>query len=353
MALVLTSPARIDPEIGLAQALLEYEAVLDKDQRTRYKTTAKIPSADAVIALTGEIDALSSRRRSRCVATRLVSFLESVQQFSSIVETLVTINPTSAALVWGAVKLTLLAASNFSSYFEKVSNLLMVIGCTCPRLVDFGLLYPASDRLHKALYEYYTEAVRLCQKIVGFTKKPGIVQFSKTLFSPFEAQFGPVQKALERLGRNVQGEISLAAKSQQSEEASLQTVERQKNATFRERALGLLAHGKVDKEHTVQWQSQLKLYKSSMPPPNPPASDASPANAISGKRQAQFLNKLSTYDYQKAWKLARRPCTTGTSTWLCERDEFREWKRSHQSAMLLCTGRCEFSIESIVACEYD
>ena len=268
MALVLTSPARIDPEIGLAQALLEYEAVLDKDQRTRYKTTAIVPSTDAVIALTGEIDALSSRRRSRCVATRLVSFLESVQQFSSIVETLVTINPTSAALIWGAVKLTLLAASNFSSYFEKVSNLLMIVGCTCPRLVDFGLLYPASDRLHKSLYEYYTEAVRLCQKIVEFTKKPGIVQFSKTLFSPFEAQFGPIQKALERLGRNVQGEISLAAKSQQSEEASLQSVERQKNATFRERALGLFAHAKLEKEHTIQWQSQLKLYKSSKFPAN-------------------------------------------------------------------------------------
>ena len=121
MALVLTSPARVDPEIGLAQALLEYEAILDRDQRARYKSTAVVPSAAAVIALTGEIDGLSSRRRSRCVATRLVSFLESVQQFSGIVETLVTINPASAALLWGAVKLTLLV--NFKVHaFEGINS---------------------------------------------------------------------------------------------------------------------------------------------------------------------------------------------------------------------------------------
>ena len=127
MALVLTSPARVDPEIGLAQALLEYEAVLDRDQRARYKSTAVVPSTDAVIALTGEIDALNSRRRSRCVATRLVSFLDSVQQFSNIVETLVTINPTSAALIWSAVKLTLLVS--LAVYLISRGITLNYLGC--------------------------------------------------------------------------------------------------------------------------------------------------------------------------------------------------------------------------------
>ncbi|KAG9251495.1 uncharacterized protein F5Z01DRAFT_267855 [Emericellopsis atlantica] len=47
-------------------------------------------------------------RKGRGVAARLISVLQSVQAFSSIVDTLVSSKPDIAALVWGSVKLALL-----------------------------------------------------------------------------------------------------------------------------------------------------------------------------------------------------------------------------------------------------
>jgi hypothetical protein len=67
-----------------------------------------IPDATAVIILTAEIDNQNAKRRSRGVATRLFGFLESVQQFSSVVDTFVSSNPSIAALVWGSVRFALL-----------------------------------------------------------------------------------------------------------------------------------------------------------------------------------------------------------------------------------------------------
>lgn len=45
--------------------------------------------------------------RSLCVAARIFSFLESVQQFAAVIETFVSSNPGTAVLVWGSAKLAL------------------------------------------------------------------------------------------------------------------------------------------------------------------------------------------------------------------------------------------------------
>lgn len=46
----------------------------------------------------------------RCVATRLLSFSQSIRQFPIVVDTFVSSNPAVPALVWGSVKLALLAS---------------------------------------------------------------------------------------------------------------------------------------------------------------------------------------------------------------------------------------------------
>lgn len=71
---------------------------------------AAVPDAAAVIKFTEELDSENAKRRTRCVATRMFTILESVQQFSAIVDTFVSSNPKIAALVWGSVKLALLVS---------------------------------------------------------------------------------------------------------------------------------------------------------------------------------------------------------------------------------------------------
>ncbi|MCJ1354068.1 MAG: hypothetical protein MMC33_004055 [Icmadophila ericetorum] len=47
------------------------------------------------------------------------------------------------------------------------------------------------------------------------------------------------------------------------------------------------------------------------------------------------LNACSMYDFQMGWKVARRK---GTSDWICERDEYKQWSEHRQSSILWLTG---------------
>lgn len=111
MALVLANTPRLKPEIALTQALDEYKAILTDAEKAVLKSHHGHPDASAVITLTVDIDRENHNRRSRCVGARLITFLESVQQFTTIVDTFVSSNPNIAALVWGGVKVALLVMS--------------------------------------------------------------------------------------------------------------------------------------------------------------------------------------------------------------------------------------------------
>lgn len=101
----------------LEDALQEFQQILSGEQRDQLKAIDAIPDAAAVICFTTELDHGNAQRRSRGVATRLHRFLESIQQFSAIVDTFVSSKPNVAALVWGSVKFALLVrnvASNLA-----------------------------------------------------------------------------------------------------------------------------------------------------------------------------------------------------------------------------------------------
>ncbi|KAI9785686.1 MAG: hypothetical protein M1839_008703 [Geoglossum umbratile] len=166
----------------LRSALRDFQDILSPDQKRDLLAQATVPDAAAVIILTAEIDRENAKRRSRGVATRLFSFLESVQQFSTIVDTFVSSNPSIAALVWGSVKFAILAASNFSSYFDKLSTMFM------------------------NLRSYW------------------VVQATTALWRPFEVEFGNLQNELRKQNERVRIEIDLA-----SQQAAYQEQERRKS----------------------------------------------------------------------------------------------------------------------------
>ena len=96
----------VDPSLQVA--LREFQNVLTPDQRVQLLALNTTPDAAAVIDFTAKVDEENANRSSRCVASRLCGVLQSVQQFSSVVETFVSSHPEIAALVWGSIKLTIL-----------------------------------------------------------------------------------------------------------------------------------------------------------------------------------------------------------------------------------------------------
>ena len=112
MALVLSGAAQLKPEIRLAQALSEFEAILHEDQKAKFRAykSQKPPDAQDVMRLTAEIDRDSSRRRKtrQCVGPRLTNLLQAVQQFSTVVDLAIGGSQNLiASSIWGTLKMSL------------------------------------------------------------------------------------------------------------------------------------------------------------------------------------------------------------------------------------------------------
>ncbi|MCJ1229129.1 hypothetical protein MMC12_005794, partial [Toensbergia leucococca] len=321
MALVLASAANVQPDTALAQALRDYEAVLSNDQRSRlHSHRGSVPNAAAAINLTTEIDQENNGRMGRGVGPRFITFLESLQQFSSVLDTFVSSNPQMAALVWGGVKLALLAVKNVTSYFDKLSMLFMSIGRTSPRFNQFGLLYSTSPGLQKALCDYYAVIVHLCKHVIEFTQKPAFSQISSAFLKPFDVEFAPFQGQLQSLSQAIRDETSLAANRAQEQEFQLQAFERREAS--KERSLLSVFRDRTaqEQEETQRWRLDAKSRKLK-------------------ETRRTFLDALSAYDHQTAWKQARKQCLIGTSTWIQHTQSFIDWLRRSSSASLWCTGK--------------
>lgn len=134
MALVLAGAAPLNPEIKLAQALHDYETILSDEDRNQLHSQG-LPDARAALNFTSLIDTECNNRRSQCLGPRLITFLESIQQFSQIVDTFVSSRPEVAALVWGGVKLALLvillpgSRIVFDSYRLRTTSRLTFMNC--------------------------------------------------------------------------------------------------------------------------------------------------------------------------------------------------------------------------------
>ena len=113
MALVVANTALSKPEMSLVQALNDYETILSDENKIRLHSQG-VPDVMAALNLATTIDAKNTSHRRQCMGPRLITFLESVQQFSSIVDTFVGSHPEIAALVWGGLKLTLLVLISLS-----------------------------------------------------------------------------------------------------------------------------------------------------------------------------------------------------------------------------------------------
>lgn len=160
----------------------------------RLQGIAAVPDATAIIAFTTQLDNGNANRGSCCVAMRLLKFLQSIQQFTTVMGTFVSSNPVIPALVWGSVNLAVLVsrlylfndsrilhadyffhqlASNNASYFEKLSALFMSFSKHCPLYAKCQVLYASSIGLRVAVCNFYAVVIDCCTQAVQVISKSG------------------------------------------------------------------------------------------------------------------------------------------------------------------------------------
>lgn len=96
---------------AVEEAIQSFKHVLKgnglESELEEFEKDDKIPPVDAVLTFTAQLDLANPSRRGRSIATRLHPVLESVRQYTAIVDTFVSSDPKIAALIWGSIKTTL------------------------------------------------------------------------------------------------------------------------------------------------------------------------------------------------------------------------------------------------------
>lgn len=111
--MIVSSAARLKPEIRLAQGISQFEAALSPAQKVdfqneRANAIRKPPETRDVMRLTADIDRRITRRH-RCFGPRFTSFLSSVQQFAALGDVVVGGSQNIIACgVWSVVRMSIL-----------------------------------------------------------------------------------------------------------------------------------------------------------------------------------------------------------------------------------------------------
>ncbi|KAI0543806.1 hypothetical protein F4679DRAFT_592262 [Xylaria curta] len=183
----------------------QFESSLSPEHRRNF---VGYPSAEAMMKdMDFCAEARKSQRFDRAIK-KVNQFNKALQPYFEVVSIFVSSNPQYAAIAWGAVRLALKLASNYVTFFEKLSNSLEKIAEKLPRCHDKFLLFvhseeekrtvaikKASTRLQSSLVRVYIGFLNYFQAVVEvFTKSDGVPRGAVTVvrklfLKPFDVRF--------------------------------------------------------------------------------------------------------------------------------------------------------------------
>ncbi|PKX99616.1 uncharacterized protein P174DRAFT_427771 [Aspergillus novofumigatus IBT 16806] len=192
----------------------------------------------------------SSSPKSVKFSQKLSPCLESINRFSSVIDTFIQSNPTISGLVWGSLKFLLQGALQFTSYLERLGEMFEEFGQFFPVVSEYETIFESSDTVRAAVLHLYTDVVHFFTRAVKFLKRKPRDLIFRTLVKPFEHDYAQILKsyqthrnelqivALAAMERNARKERELAeiARIAAEEERVAAENERKEAAAERQRA---------------------------------------------------------------------------------------------------------------------
>ncbi|KAF8465397.1 hypothetical protein BDZ91DRAFT_849422 [Kalaharituber pfeilii] len=275
---------------------------------------------------------VSEKKIKRCEA-----FLQSVQQFSRIVDTMIQHSPCISALVWGSVKLLLLTAQKYVRFFSCLTDLLEKLGMLCPIFKEFQDLWPHYKGLQDAVFEYYAQTVNFCSKTIAFLRKTSTSMIVRTLLKPLHNELQDVEKNPTIQQKIVEYQIILAR-----EDAARRARQQQMlfNANWEELSntarLEVACHGQLmqrlessaDRIEDRQLQQVKKVRDLEL----------KQNTQKKFKERQRLLKQISDYNHTTTFLDLHNVSHPPTGEWLYEMDQYKEWVQAHHSSLLWCHG---------------
>ncbi|KAF9772357.1 hypothetical protein IL306_009935 [Fusarium sp. DS 682] len=303
----------------LETAVASFQARLNDDQRTRLQSLKSTPhDIQAVIVFTAELDRADPKRRGKSIATRLSSFLQTIQQFFPAIDVFVSSNPDLAALIWGSVKLTFLILTNFTSYFESFVELLHGFSGLYSRFSEYQVLYETYTELRDSICRFNAAVVACCEHIVVVASRRMVKQVAKALTMSFQSEMRQYIDTVKAKADDVQRDIELVKAKADVNEQRLQTKERAEAAESRSLVVA---------SFSKHWNKLSQV-----------SSDI--IKASTGRKRRRALDVLSTYNrHIISLNSARNKRHLGTAHWIFKAQEFKDWRALKEVPVLHITGK--------------
>jgi hypothetical protein len=320
---VRSAPSRApaDTQKPLEEAIRSFRSVFTSEQKTELDRVKSVPDADAVLTFTAQLDAQRRNARGRSIASRLCTMLQSIRDYSAIIDTFVSSNPIIAALVWGSVKLTMLVVVNYASHYEALSKLFMDLGQTCPHFEQYQALFPSSSGVQSSLSKFHASIISCCQHVVEAVRRPWHAQVYFSFWSSFQQEFKPNIDEIKRNCTAVEREIDLAKVQAEHKSHQLQAEERGEAAASRR----WLDHVFQRTETRMnEWQLEYKRQHTR-------------------EKEQALLRSLSEFNYLNPLKQNCRKRSSRTAKWIFETPEYDRWFNGVMTkpslSLLWCYGK--------------
>ncbi|KAF5700342.1 nacht domain-containing protein [Fusarium mundagurra] len=252
----------------LQNAINSFRTVLTPKELAEFENIQSLPDADAVLVFTAELDLRRQNQKGKSIASRLFPVLQAVHNFTSVIDTLVSSNPTIAALVWGSVKMTMTIMLNAASYYEAFVELCMELGSICPRFEQYQALFPASERLQEALCTFNACIIQCCRRVIAMPKSSSgwtspLNPLNPSFWQSFQQVFESDLQKLRDHSKNVNKEIRLAADQSQYRNNELQRLENEQADRSRRSLSRFMSRTRDDFDTMQRLQARQKRYPKS------------------------------------------------------------------------------------------
>ncbi|TXC06971.1 hypothetical protein FocTR4_00003962 [Fusarium oxysporum f. sp. cubense] len=299
--------------------------VLTPEQLAEFNSIQSVPDTDAVLIFTAELDLRRRSQKGKSIASRLFPVLQAVHNFTAVIDTFISSNPTIAALVWGSVKLTMQIMLNAASYYEAFAELFMNLGTICPRFEQYQALFPNSERLQTALCNFNASIIRCCQHVIDMPKSGSgwtspLNPLNASFWQSFQQAFESNLQELRDYSKNVKEEIRLAQAQSEYRNRELQRIE-QDQAEKSRLSLGRFMSRTRDDFDTMRQSQVLRNQQ------------------LEREKNQKLLDSLSSHDYLKPLKQARQKRYPQSADWIFDTGEFKRWAEGTAARFLWCSGK--------------
>ncbi|KAJ6039601.1 NACHT nucleoside triphosphatase [Penicillium canescens] len=140
---------------------------------------------------------------------KIASYLDRLQQFSSVIEVLISSKPEILALIWGPIKLLMQMTKNVSLSFDAILDTMVKIGDSLPYFEKYTQLFKENERMADVLVLFYKDILDSYQITLNFFSAKRWIYIFESVWPKHKIKIDIVSTNIDRHRRLLTEEVNL------------------------------------------------------------------------------------------------------------------------------------------------